>query len=134
MEPAADLWRRTLSQIPTIFGQLVYLASLRNSADNRYIHDGLTPMLGIEVADRMLCHSHHQVFSRWIGCSLAEQKSDLDEYLSDLGGRKYILQQYRDLIPPTARDVERQLYLTDLETLLELLRYGHGGASASQGG
>lgn len=93
----------------------------------------MTHLLGSEDADRTLCHSHHQVFSQWIGSSLAEQKADLDEYVRDAGGGKYLLQQYRNLVPPTARDVERQLYLTDLETLVELLRYGNGGAFATPG-
>lgn len=124
-EPAAELWRRTLSQIPTVFGRLVYLASLRDTDTNRYAHPSLNSLLSQEDADRTLCHSHHQVFSQWIGSSLAEQKGDLDEYVRDTGGKRYLLQQYRDLVPPTARDVERQLYLTDLETLVELLRYGN---------
>lgn len=79
----------------------------------------------------MLCHSHHQVFSQWIGSNLAEQKADLEDYVRDIGGRGHSVEHYRDLAPPTAREVERQLYITDLETLLELLRYGNGGASAT---
>lgn len=90
-------------------------------------------MLGPDDADRTLCHSHHQVFSQWIGFSLAEQKAELDEYLRDTVGRKHLLQQYRNLVPPTARDVERQLYITDLETLVELLRYANGRAFVSPG-
>jgi hypothetical protein len=125
--------RRTLSQIPTVFGRLVYLASLRDTESNRYIHVALTPLLGPEDADRTLCDSHHQVFAQWIGSSLAEQKADLDLYVRSTDGPKYIRQEYTNLVPPMARDVERQLYLTDLETLLELLRYGYGGASAPHG-
>ena len=114
-------------QIPTVFGRLVYLASLRDEATNRYFHASLCSLLGPEDADRTLCHSHHQVFSQWIACSLAEQKADLDQYVGETAGWKHLLQHYRNLVPPTARDVERQLYLTDLETLVELLRYGNGG-------
>ena len=84
-------------------------------------------LLSQEDTDRTLCNSHHQVFSEWLGFSLSEQKSDLDDYLNVAGSPRDAL-HYRDLVPPTARDVERQLYLTDLETLLELLKYEHGGA------
>ena len=77
-------------------------------------------MLGSEDTDRTLRRSHHQEFSEWLGFSLAEQKSDLDEYLREPGNTRYAV-DYRKLAPPTAHDVERQLYLTDLETLMGLL-------------
>jgi len=72
------------------------------------------------------------VFSQWLGFSLAEQKSDLDEYLQVAGSPRYAV-HYRNLVPATARDVERQLYLTDLETLLELLKFEHGGVVSIPG-
>lgn len=124
--PAADLWRRTLAQIPTVFGRLAYLTSLRDSSTGRYSHAALTNVLGEEDAERALRHSHHQVFSQWLGFSLADQKADLDEYLRATG-RPREAHYYRHLAPPTARDIERQLYLTDLETLLELLKFEQGG-------
>jgi hypothetical protein len=64
------------------------------------------------------------VFSEWLSFSLAEQKSDLDEYLLAPGTSRYTM-HYRNLVPATARDVERQLYLTDLETLMGLLAVEH---------
>lgn len=127
--PAAVLWRRTLSQVPTVFGRLAFLASLRNAATGRYCHDDLVCVLGPEETDRALCNSHHQVFSEWLKFSLSEQKADLDDYLTAAGGSRRAI-HYHHLVPPTARDVERQLYLTDLETLLELLKYEHGDAFA----
>jgi hypothetical protein len=84
-------------------------------------------LLGAEDTDRTLCNSHHQVFSQWLDYGLGEQKADLDEYLRAGGGPRYAL-NYRHLAPATAREVERQLYLTDLETLLELLRFERAGA------
>ena len=116
-------------QIPTLFGRLVFLASLRDPTSGHYYHQGLAQSVGAEDADRSLCSSHYQVFQEWLGFSLAEQKNDLDEYLSCGGAPRYAL-PYRKLVPSTARDVERQLYLADLETLLELLKYERGGAFA----
>ena len=43
---AADLWRNTLSQIPTLFGRLVYLSSLRDSNSGAYEHYGLAKVFG----------------------------------------------------------------------------------------
>ncbi len=130
--PAGLMWRKTLSQIPTVFGRLAFLASLRDQASGRYSHEALARLMGAEDADRTLCNSHHQVFSEWLGFSLAEQKSDLDDYLRMEGSPRHAL-HYRHLVPPTAREVERQLYVTDLETLLELLQFEHGGAFSIPG-
>lgn len=129
IRPAAEVWRSILSRIPTIFGRLVFLASLRDPASGRYRHESLAPLFAPEEVDRTLRSSHQQVFQQWISAGLAEQKADLDEYLSTAGGPRYAL-PYRNLTPAAAREVERQLYLTDLETLLELLRFEGGGAPA----
>jgi hypothetical protein len=126
--PAVEFWRRALSQIPTVFGRLVYMSSLRDAATGHYSQDALVRILGAEDADRTLCHHHHQIFSQWLSFSLLEQKDDVGCYLSSVRGPRSVI-QYRHLVPRTAREVERQLYLTDLETLLELLRLERGAPS-----
>ncbi len=103
------------------------MASLRDASTGRYVHEALVRMVGAEDADRALRNSHNQVFSEWLGFGLAEQKSDLDDYLRVAGSPRYAL-HYKNLVPVTAHDVERQLYVTDLETLLELLKFEHGAA------
>ena len=125
--PAADLWWRTISRIPTHFGRLVFIASLREPLTGRYVHPPLVETVGRELTDRTLRHSHHQVFGEWLAFGLAEQKADLDDYLTSSQVALEAL-PYRDLAPATAHQVERQLYLTDLEMILELLRYEHRGA------
>jgi hypothetical protein len=127
--PAAEVWRTNWARIPTIFGRLVYLASLRDPASGRYSHESLAPLFAPDEVDRALRSSHQQVFQQWISAGLAEQKADLDEYLSAAGGPRHAL-PYRSLTPAGVRDVERQLYLTDLETLLELLRFEGASAGA----
>jgi hypothetical protein len=106
---------------------MVFLASLRDSLTGRYVHETLTNLLGLEDADRLLCHAHHRVFSEWLCFSLAEQKADLDEFLES-ERREVSLHECRALAPPGAREVERQLYLTDLEMVLELIRHGPDSA------
>jgi hypothetical protein len=130
--PPTEMWRATLLQIPTLFGRLVFLSSLRDLETGRYSHPSLADMPGGEDPDRTLRNSHQQVFQQWISSGLADQKADLDEYLSTAGGPRYAL-PYRNLAPSSARDVERQLYLTDLETLLELLRFERGAAFSIPG-
>lgn len=46
--PAEDLWRRTLSGIPSIYGRLAFLASLRDVNTGRYEHHGLAMIFGAE--------------------------------------------------------------------------------------
>jgi hypothetical protein len=134
--PAADLWRRTVARIPTLFGRLVYLASLRNQNSGYYEHHGFAQMFGDEQTDHTLRHSHAQVFEDWLSLNLEQQKADLQEYLADLTGKPAAvlgtwldLAPYRNLIPASVQDVERQLYLADLQTLLILLRHEYAGAS-----
>lgn len=125
-----ELWRTTLSRIPTLFGRLVFLSSLRDTKTGAYYHDSLAH-LAQEDADRTLRSSHQQIFQSWISSGLADQMADLETYLNTAGGPRYAI-PYRNLVPSEARDVEQQLYLTDLETLLELLRFDPNGACRTQ--
>ena len=76
--------------------------------------------VGREVADRSLGYQHHQVFAEWLRLSLADQKADIDEYLKMSRLRMADL-PYRDLAPAMAHEVERELYLADLEVIVQLL-------------
>ena len=129
---AADLWRNTLHQIPSTFGRLVYLASLRDQNTGRYQHHGLAQVFGDGEADAALRDSHDRTFSEWLCYNMEQQKADLDLYLSSFDAdRRTILATwirlapYRSLMPAAARDPERRLYLADLEALLEILKAEH---------
>jgi hypothetical protein len=114
---ATDPWRGALSEITTTFGRLVFLASLRDPVTGQYSRSSLTAPDDAEV-ERQVQSAHHQVFFQWLTFNLADQKTDLDEYFKD--APMLSVAEYRELVPRTARRVERQLYLSDLETLLEL--------------
>ena len=130
---ASDLWRNTLSQIPSLFGRLVYLAALRNPNSGRYEHHGLALVFGEDEANRELKKSHSQAFREWLTFNLEQQKGDLDLYLSALvEDRRTVLTNwlelapYLTLMPATIRGVEKRLYLADLKALLDLLGNEHG--------
>jgi len=132
----ADLWRNTLAQIPSVFGRLAYLCSLRDANTGVYQHYGLSQIFGDQAANEALCTSHQQVFAEWLSFDLEQQKADLDLYLAGLEGNRRIIVEtwlrlapYRSLVPSSAREVERELYVRDLEILLELLRSEYGVAS-----
>jgi len=133
---APDLWRNTLSRIPTRFGRLVYLSSLRDQNSGHYEHHGLIQIFGAKEADQTLRQSHADVFGDWLQLHLEEQKTDVEEYLSSLAEDiKMVLSTwlrlspYRNLVPSDAREVERKLFLADLEAVLEVLKHEHGVAS-----
>jgi hypothetical protein len=126
---ASDLWRNTLTQIPSAFGRLVYLSSLRNPNNGRYEHHGLALVFGEDEANKALRKSHSAVFAEWLAFNLEQQKADLDLYISGLFEDKRTvvetwikLSPYRNLIPASVRGAERRLYIADLTALLELLR------------
>ncbi len=124
-----DLWDRTLAQVPTTFGQLTYLASLRDNDSGRYCHYGLSQIYGEDAAHYALHASHERTFVEWLNYSLDKQRSDLEAYLEDIDEpRADVLKSwsavtpYKGLVPGSAGDAERYLYVSDLEIILELLR------------
>ena len=130
---AADLWKSTLSQIPATFGRLVYLSSLRDPDTGEYRHFGLSQAFGPQDCHNVLLESHVATFGEWLSYNLEEQKADLDLYLAGVSSdRKTILetwvrlQPYRGLVPTYIRPMEKDLYLRDIESLLELLMNSHG--------
>src|SRR5947209_8042556 len=79
-----DLWRNTLSQIPSVFGRMVYLANARDPNTGRYEHHGLSLVHGGEEANRALRRAHSRAWTEWLNYTIEQQKADLDLYLSAL--------------------------------------------------
>jgi hypothetical protein len=132
-DPVSDLWRNTLSRIPSVFGRLVYLAAVRDPNSGRYEHHGLALVFGDHEADRALRRSHIQTFSEWLCLNLEQQKSDLMLYLSALidERRRVIetwlrLEPFRMMIPSSATKAETELYQSDFRILLGLLKNEYG--------
>lgn len=129
----ADVWRHTLSQIPSVFGRLAYLSSLRNPNSGRYEHHGLALVFGADESSRALRKSHKQVFGEWLTFNSEEQIADLELYLSHLPEDKRTvlrswtrLEPYKNFVPTSAKNVHQRLYLSEMRNMLELIRRAAG--------
>lgn len=139
-ESILNSWRRTVSQIPSVFGRMVYLSSLREPNSGRYCDYGLASFCGERDADQTIREAHERSFSEWLSFTLEEQMADLQLYFSELApNRRTILETwkrlapYRNLVPIDVEELERQLYLADLHSLLDVLN-NENGAERPDGG
>lgn len=130
MAPAAKaFWDEQMRQMPCVFGRLSLLASLRDSNQAVYQTPELVNRFGPDATNRALRATHLQVFWEWLEFSLEEKRADLELYLSLLPDSKRLvvsswlqLRPYRMHVPHYATEAEVDIYLSELETLLELLR------------
>jgi hypothetical protein len=125
----ADLCKHTLSRIPTVTGQLIYLATLRDVNSGTYRHHGLITAFGRDEAVRALRESHQAAFQSWLNLSLAEKNDDLSGYFRTLDdSQEQVVEHwlksavYRNYVPSSAIKAELDLFCRDLEILLELRR------------
>lgn len=125
----ADLCKHTLSKIPTVSGRLIYLATLRDLNSGTYRHHGLISAFGRDEAVKALRESHQATFQGWLNLSLSEKNEDLRDYLrAQDDSREEIVSHwlksgvYRGYVPGSAMKPEIDLFCSDLERLLELMR------------
>lgn len=128
---AGDLWKNTLSRIPTVYGRLAYLASLRDQNSGLYRHHGLAAVFGREESAKALRESHETVFLEWMALPMSLKKQNLMEHFAAVEDPlpvvlDHLLQSrvYRTQVPAKARKMERDLFSSDLDALLEILKNG----------
>jgi len=122
---AADLFKHTLSTIPTVYGRLTYLASLRDANSGVYRHHGLFLSFGREESALALRTSHESLFTTWLTLSLAQKSEDLAAYFASLDDPETTVVQhwkksriYRTHAPTSATPAEAELFVAELEILL----------------
>jgi hypothetical protein len=131
-----SLWESAISEIPTVFGRLVFLAGLRDTASREYRHYGLELPLGID-ASAVIRETHGQAFLDWLSLTVERQKADLETYLASVPGhRRQALDVWSEvgrhatLFPDSASPYELRLYLAEMRVLLGLFK----GAAAPEPG
>jgi hypothetical protein len=80
-----DFTSRTLAVIPSVFGRLYYISSLKDSASGRYQHDGLVEVFSDDSVQVALGQCHEELFSRILETPLNEQERDLRKCLDTAG-------------------------------------------------
>jgi hypothetical protein len=130
-----DLWKHTLSHLPTSVGKLAYLAALRDSNSGVYRHYGLSSVFGRDESAKALRESHEQTFLEWLSLTMEEKHGDLGRYLDELEDPAQTVIEhwlssriYETFAPVSAREMERELFSRDLEALLDTIRNAPAGA------
>lgn len=124
-----DFTATTLAEISGQFARLVYVASLRDLSSGRYEHQGLAALYPEEAVQQALQVCHEQIFERILETPLSEQLEDLRDCLAVMEGgissavsHWRQLEAYRVLLPEQAPDYLKELFLSNLRALLEILQ------------
>lgn len=123
-----DFTVATLAGIPTLFGRLAYIASLRDLSTGRYEHAGLAVLYPDEALQQALQLCHEQVFERILETRLEHQIRDLRKCLEAMQGGLRVavphwfrMEAYRVLLPEKSPDYLKELFCSNCRALLELL-------------
>ena len=124
----AEFIRSALSTIPSLLERLIFLTSLKDPGTGDYDERVLALKFGKEEVDRVLADEHRAVFEAWLCLNLKDQAAELERYAAkqDAPPRAVFSawahdKLYRRLIPPGAIKAQRDLFVTDMEVVLDLL-------------
>jgi hypothetical protein len=122
-----DFSARTLAGIPSDFGRLIYLASLRDLASGRYSHAGLESQYPAAAVQETLARAHQEICECILETSLTQQEIDLISCLQgfqaapeDVVRNWRELECYRALLPFGLPGYVRDLFCSNIETLLSI--------------
>lgn len=85
-------------------------------------------MFGREEGLNALRDSHERIFIEWLGFSLKQKFEDVDNYLAELEEPHKAVNHwlgsklFNSYVPGEAHSLERDLYMHDLEALLETIK------------
>src|ERR1700683_3667840 len=123
-----DFVARSLAPIPSCFGRLLYLASLRDLSTGDYSHQGLAESYPAGGVNEALKYCHDEVFRQILEMPLAKQEADLRECCEQIeggaagvAGRWLELEYFRLLVPLGTPDYLKDLFVSNFRVLLELI-------------
>ena len=128
-----------LAKSSTVFGRLAYLAELHDLQAGSYPTSVLPNRVNERAASSLLSEWHTEAFMTWLDLSLSEQFYDFRGYLIESG--RYddatLEEEWADneqcarLFPKTARQHERDLFLTDFRLVVGFALQNCSGGSVS---
>ncbi len=122
-----DFTSRTLAVIPSDFGRLYYVSSLKNAATGRYRHDGLEEVYSENSVQEALEQCHEELFSRILETPLLEQERDLRKCLDRAGDAFWTVvdtwrkdKSFQIMCPEALPSYLRDLFCSNLGALLAI--------------
>jgi hypothetical protein len=122
-----DLALHYLEPLNGSFARLAYLASLKNQTTKAYAHERLSALYGQEPVREALANCHEELFERLLELPLAQQEKELRQFIGSLphggaDGVRFCQERFEDWIPAASPDYLKELFRSNLNALLGLLR------------
>jgi len=123
-----DFTSKTLLAIPSDFGRLVHIATLRDLISGQYRHDGLEALYSAPAVHEALLYCHEEIFQKILETPLERQEILLRGWFAGLEGespeiaaRWLELEVYRMLVPLGTPEYLRDLFFSNFHLLLALV-------------
>jgi hypothetical protein len=125
IEQYASCW---LAEIDSDLGRLAHVSMLRNVSSGRYRHPGLEEIHSEDAVHQALQYCHEELFQKALERSLELQEWDLRTYFAgidappdDIAARWLELEFHRTLIPFNTPPYLRDLFLSNMSLILNLI-------------
>jgi hypothetical protein len=122
-----DFTSRTLAAIPTDFGRLYYISSLKDANTGRYRHDGLMALYSEDSVQFALARCHEELFSRILETPLRLQERDLRNCLDGAGDKFWAVVEswresrfFRTMCPDGLPSYLDELFCSNMNALLSI--------------
>jgi hypothetical protein len=133
IEEFASQWLRGYS---TDLARLIHIATLRDVYSGIYHHPPLEGKFPGAEVDRALCYCHEEIFTKFLENNLKQQEDDLraciagtDSPASEIAHRWLDIEAFRSFVPAAAPPYLRDLFLSNLRSLLTIIVGEHEHAS-----
>jgi hypothetical protein len=125
----SDFVNLALSRIPSIFGKLAFLASLKDEQTGRYSDPLAVLLYGRKQTEDCLKQKHAEIFFAWLRLALAAQTLDLTKCLTswDDDQNPFTTSWFDErlpekLIPGPASEIEHALFMGNLRAAFDSLK------------